>query len=73
MKLKRSTCAVALIAGLAGAVPATIPAPAWAYVFSQVRIEGNQRIEPETILSFANIMRGTNVSAGEVNDALQRI
>ncbi len=73
MKLKRSTCALALIAGLAGLVPATLPAPAWAYVFNQVRIEGNQRIEPETILSFANIMRGTNVSAGEVNDALQRI
>ena len=73
MKLKRSTCAVALIAGLAGAVPATLPAPAWAYVFTQVRIEGNQRIEPETILSYANIMRGTNVSAGDVNDALQRI
>ncbi|NHF72225.1 outer membrane protein assembly factor BamA [Paracoccus xiamenensis] len=73
MKLKRSTCAVALIAGLAGTVPATVPAPAWAYVFTQVRIEGNQRIEPETILSFANITRGTDVSAGEVNDALQRI
>ncbi|MFD1796174.1 outer membrane protein assembly factor BamA [Paracoccus aurantiacus] len=74
MKLKRSTCAVALIAGLAGAIPAlTVPAPAWAYVFTQVRIEGNERIEPETILSFANIMRGTEVSAGEVNDALQRI
>lgn len=73
MKLKRSTCAVALIAGLAGTVPAVLPAPAWAYVFTQVRIEGNQRIEPETILSYANIMRGTNVSAGDVNDALQRI
>ncbi|MDO5605872.1 MAG: outer membrane protein assembly factor BamA [Paracoccus sp. (in: a-proteobacteria)] len=49
------------------------PSAAWAYVFSQVRVEGNQRIEPETILSFANIMRGVQVSPGEVNDALQRI
>ncbi|WBU58101.1 outer membrane protein assembly factor BamA [Paracoccus sediminicola] len=74
MKLKRSTCAVALIAGLAGAVPVvTFPVPAFAYVFTQVRIEGNQRIEPETILSFANITRGAETSAGEVNDALQRI
>ncbi|AUM73895.1 outer membrane protein assembly factor BamA [Paracoccus jeotgali] len=74
MKLKRSSCAMALIAGLAGAVPAlTVPGQAWAYVFNQIRIEGNERIEPETIISFANIMRGTNVSAGEVNDALQRI
>ncbi|MFV0409065.1 MAG: outer membrane protein assembly factor BamA [Paracoccus sp. (in: a-proteobacteria)] len=74
MKLNRSTCTLALIAGLAGAVPVmTVPAPAHAYVFTQVRIEGNQRIEPETILSFANIMRGVDVSAGDVNDALQRI
>ncbi|WBU54179.1 outer membrane protein assembly factor BamA [Paracoccus sp. SCSIO 75233] len=74
MTLKRSTCAVALIAGLAGAIPAlTVPVPAYAYVFTQVRIEGNERIEPETILSFANVTRGVEVSAGEVNDALQRI
>ncbi|WBU62660.1 outer membrane protein assembly factor BamA [Paracoccus aerodenitrificans] len=74
MKLKRSTCAVALIAGLAGAAPAVlIPGPALAYVFTQVRIEGNQRIEPETILSYANVVRGAETSAGEVNDALQRL
>ncbi|MFV0294208.1 MAG: outer membrane protein assembly factor BamA [Paracoccus sp. (in: a-proteobacteria)] len=74
MILKRSTCTMALSAGLAGAIPAlTVPAPAYAYVFTQVRIEGNQRIEPETILSFANILRGVEVSPGEVNDALQRL
>lgn len=74
MRFKHSTCAVALITGLSAAIPVlTVPAPALAYVFSQIRIEGNERIEPETILSFVNITHGVNVSAGDVNDALQRI
>lgn len=48
-------------------------AQAQSYRFSQVRIEGNQRIEPETILSHAGIARGETVSAGQLNDAYQRI
>ena len=74
MSIKRSTCAVALIAGLAGGLGSlSVPAPAYAFVFTQVRIEGNERIEPETIISFANIVNGGEVSAGDVNDALQRL
>ena len=74
MIFKRSSCAVALIAGLAGGISTlSIAAPAYAYVFSRVQIEGNERIEPETILSFANITHGVQVSAGDVNDALQRL
>ncbi|TKW67042.1 MAG: outer membrane protein assembly factor BamA [Paracoccus denitrificans] len=74
MNFRRSSCAVALMAGLAGGISTlVIPEPAFAYVFTRVQIEGNERIEPETILSFANVMHGVEVSAGEVNDALQRL
>ncbi|MDU8913041.1 outer membrane protein assembly factor BamA [Aestuariicoccus sp. MJ-SS9] len=58
------------------AFSAMAPAPqAWAqsYVFNSVSIEGNQRIEPGTILSYAGIGRGQTVSAAELNDAYQRI
>jgi len=46
---------------------------AQAFSFSSVSIEGNQRIESGTILSFAGIARGQTVSAAELNDASQRI
>lgn len=41
--------------------------------FSSVTIEGNGRVSPETILSYAGIARGQGVSAGELNDAYQRV
>ncbi len=43
------------------------------YRFTEVAIEGNQRIEGDTILSYAEIARGGTVSAGELNAAYQRI
>ena len=43
------------------------------YRFSSVSIEGNQRVEAGTILSYAGIARGQTVSAGQLNDAYQRI
>lgn len=48
-------------------------ASAQSYVFNAVQIDGNQRVEDGTILSFAGISRGTSVTAGELNDAVQRI
>ncbi len=48
-------------------------ASAQSYRFSSVAIEGNQRIEAGTILTYAGIARGETVSAGELNDAYQRI
>ena len=66
--------AVALISALTMAGPvAFLPLPASAYVFSNVRIEGNQRIEPATILSTAGVQRGEDLSAGDLNDAQQRL
>ncbi|CUH84952.1 outer membrane protein assembly factor BamA [Thalassovita mediterranea] len=48
-------------------------ASAQSYRFNSVSIEGNQRIEDGTILSYAGIARGQTVSAGELNAAYQRI
>jgi outer membrane protein insertion porin family len=75
MTRKLGKGAVALMAALTISVPAGLLTgqPAAAYVFNDVRIQGAQRIEPATILSYANIARGQNVSAGELNDALQRL
>jgi outer membrane protein insertion porin family len=65
----------ALVAGLlaSGAVLSTPAALAQSYRFSSVAVEGNQRIEPRTILNFARIPRGDTVSAAELNDAYQRL
>lgn len=68
--------AVALSFAVAiGAGVATIPEIAYAqsYVFNAVSIEGNRRVEPGTILTYAGIARGDRVSAAELNDAYQRI
>ncbi|MBD3625805.1 MAG: outer membrane protein assembly factor BamA [Rhodobacteraceae bacterium] len=43
------------------------------YRFDSVRIEGNQRIETATILTYAGIPRGQVVTAGQMNEAYQRI
>ncbi len=55
-----------------GAIFAT-QAFAQSFTFNAVQIDGNQRVEDGTILSFAGITRGSTVSAGELNDAAQRI
>ncbi len=43
------------------------------YQFNTVRIDGNQRIGDSAILSQAGIERGQAISAGELNDAYQRL
>lgn len=48
-------------------------AQAQSYRFTNVAIEGNQRIEAGTILTYAGIGRGQTVTAGELNAAYQRI
>ncbi|MEZ5730991.1 MAG: outer membrane protein assembly factor BamA [Paracoccaceae bacterium] len=49
------------------------PASAQSYAFSTIVVEGNERIEPATIVKFAGITRGQPVSAGGLNDAFQRL
>lgn len=48
-------------------------ASAQSYRFNSVRVEGNQRIEAATIVAYTGIERGKTVSAGELNDAYQRV
>jgi len=48
-------------------------ANAQTYSFDSVEVEGNQRVETETILNYAGIARNESVGAGELNDAYQRI
>ncbi len=48
-------------------------AEAQSYRFNTVQVEGNQRVDPETILTYAGLNRGESVSAAELNNAYQRI
>ncbi|MFM7335325.1 MAG: outer membrane protein assembly factor BamA [Tabrizicola sp.] len=49
------------------------PAFAQSFSFSNVTIEGNERVDGATILNYAGINRGEEVSAAALNDAYQRI
>jgi outer membrane protein insertion porin family len=53
-----------------------VPGPqafAQQYQFTTVQIEGNQRIGDSAVLSQAGIARGQTISAGQLNDAFQRL
>ncbi len=66
--------ATAVFIGTATAsVPLLTPAFAQVFSFSNVTIEGNERVDTATILNYAGISRGDEVSAGGLNDAYQRI
>ena len=64
---------LAVTLALGAVVITPTDASAQEFRFSNVSIEGNQRVEPATILSFAGIARGQAVSAGDLNDAFQRL
>ncbi|UWR20887.1 outer membrane protein assembly factor BamA [Sulfitobacter sp. S190] len=49
------------------------PALAQQYSFNTVEIEGNTRIGDSAILSQAGIARGQTITAGQLNDAFQRL
>jgi outer membrane protein insertion porin family len=51
----------------------TQPAFAQSFRFNAIGVEGNQRIETSTILSFADIPRGQTVTAGQLNAGSQRV
>lgn len=66
--------ATALFIGAATAsAPMLTPAFAQVFSFSNVTIEGNERVDAATILNYAGISRGQEVSAGGLNDAYQRV
>lgn len=49
------------------------PVSAQNFSFSTVSIEGNQRIETATILTYLGFGQGETITAGQLNDAAQRI
>ena len=66
--------AVAVFLGLAAtSAPFLTSAQAQSYSFSSVTVEGNERVDAATIISYAGIARGEEVSAAALNDAYQRI
>jgi outer membrane protein insertion porin family len=66
--------ATAVFFGAATAsAPFLTPAFAQVFSFSNVQIEGNERVDAATILNYAGIRRGDEVSAAALNDAYQRI
>ncbi len=70
--LYRSVSA-AVFAATVGATFSPLAAQAQSYRFNAVQVEGNQRIQTNTIVAYAGLERGKSVSAGQLNDAYQRI
>jgi outer membrane protein insertion porin family len=52
---------------------APLGAPAQDFSFNSVSVVGSERVDPATVLSFAGIPRGEALTAGQLNDALQRV
>ncbi|MCT4559446.1 MAG: outer membrane protein assembly factor BamA [Pelagimonas sp.] len=75
INLKQAAQSVALAIAIGTGVVSVPPHAAYAqsHSFSSVAIEGNQRVEAATILSYAGIARGQSVSEAELNDAYQRL
>lgn len=71
--LIRPALAAIFLSSAAVTLPYVPAAMAQSYSFSSVTVEGNQAIEPATILSYAGIGRGETVSAARLNDAYQSI
>ena len=62
-----TTTALILVLGLA------IPALAQDFRFTNIQVDGNQRVDDATVLSYARLEPGQAVSAGELNEAFQGI
>lgn len=62
-----------LMGAAAVALMTTASAHAQSYRFTSFDVQGNQRIEDATILSYLGLTPGQNVSAGRVNDGYQRL
>ena len=48
-------------------------ARAQSFQFNDIRVEGNERVDPNSIVSLLDLPRGQTVSAGELNAAYQRL
>lgn len=70
-RIRGGLAALLLAIGLIGSAAPLLAQQS--FNFSTVTVEGNQRIETATILTFLNFGQGETVSAGALNDAAQRI
>lgn len=68
---RRSAAILAALAYLA--VGLVAPSALAQATFSQIEVRGNQRIETETVLTYAGLPTDAPVTAGQVNAAQQRI
>lgn len=68
--IKSITFSLLLSTAWVASAPAAL---AQQYQFNTVRVDGNQRIGDSAVISRAGIARGQTVSAGELNDAFQRL
>ncbi len=64
---------VAVLSTFTSVVAAPTAVMAQSYAFNSVEIDGNQRIEDATILSYMGIARGQSVSAADVNAGYRRL
>ncbi|WP_290691110.1 MULTISPECIES: outer membrane protein assembly factor BamA [unclassified Haematobacter] len=68
------SAAISLFLGTAAASALMVPVVyAQSYSFSTIRVVGNQYVDTATISTYAGISQGRTVSAGQLNDAYQRI
>jgi outer membrane protein insertion porin family len=63
----------ALYMGVAAVALTPAAAVAQAFSFSSIQVEGAQRVDTATVVSYAAIPRGQAISAGDLNDAYQRV
>jgi outer membrane protein insertion porin family len=73
LRVLRASAIAFLLSTTVGYAPFLTPAQAQEFAFSSVVVEGNQRVDVATILSFAGIAQGQSLSAAALNDAYQRI
>ena len=72
-RLMRATVIAVLLSTTVGYEPFLMSASAQEFAFSNVVIEGNQRVDAATILAFAGIAKGESLSAAGLNVAYQRL
>jgi outer membrane protein insertion porin family len=72
-KRARLLATVVFVGAATASAPFLTPAFAQSFSFSNVVVEGNVRVDPATVVSYAGISRGEEVSAAALNDAFQRI
>ncbi len=72
-RLLRQTTVAIFLGMAATSGPFLTFAQAQTYSFSTVLVEGNVRVDAPTVISYAGIGRGEEVSAAALNDAYQRV